>query len=297
MFNVMHGLTATAGVALILAVVGCSESSTKAPEPEPPYGNVGKYCTGLAQALCSDKVANQCPVDKAKCVANLQSLGYVCPSQNPGTFRPAAAETCINAVKAATADGHIEPGEQKTVDQECGSWWNLPQQPICNPVFTLKRLQGEACETQCDCDLDGKLECINNKCAIPVVAKVGSDCSSDNALCEPGNYCSANDKKCVNNEKLSRPCSVAKPCEDSLRCDISATTADAGTEAGVGQDAGPTTGTCAAKLALGDLCESDEECSSGLCQPGPGGDGGTTWKCGGDRIINGVDPICIYASK
>ena len=257
-------MTAAVGV-FALAAGGCSSTDRKEDTgPTYTYPDSAAFCNGIAQAICSTEFVAACVGNKDSCPINMQKS--TCQNQ-PGDYRPVAADDCVKAYKDGYLDGKLTGTEQANIDKACALVWGGPGGV------------GAACTSLVDCDLDQKLECIRGKCEVPVKVAAGESCSEDNQVCATGYYCTPADKICGKAPGEGQPCDpVTKPCLEDYLC---------------------MSGTCQVKITDGDPCTANSECASKLCVPVPGtGEdaGATASRCGPQRNFSPYDPVCIQAA-
>lgn len=251
----------------VLFLAGCGSSDDGEAAKPKAFPDSAAYCAGRAKAFCSDAMVSTCAVTHDSCVVSIQAN---CGS-TAGNYRPDAAETCINTIKAAYADAVLMPSEQVSIDKDCGK------------VFDGDGAVGDTCVSLIDCDLDLGLECVRGKCEKPKEVKAGELCNEDDLVCAKGYYCEPLATACVVQPGDGKPCNAVKTCAEGFYCLGATSTAD---------------GTCAAKLSDGQDCTSNTECSSGLCILLKVGEGGapSTSRCAAKHTYAPADPFCEMAS-
>jgi hypothetical protein len=186
-------------------------------------------------------------------------------------YSVAKARECLDAVSNAYKDDVLTPEERDVVLHLGGA---------CSEVLSGSIGRGGSCTEDSDCDRTKGFSCVKKgaegTCQEAAATENGGDCSSDEAVCSKGYYCDATVLHCIEGKKAGFACSSATPCAVAFRCqDASGATIPAGST---------TAGSCAALGAIGDDCDADDECESGIC----------TRVCSAKTTLTPLDPLCAF---
>lgn len=224
-------------------LTGCGGSDSDSDEQEPAkqrfYPDAAAYCAARAKALCSDAIVRDCAITKDYCEVVLR--GRCGNDILEGVYRADVAEICVNAISAAYADAVLMPAEQANIDRDCSL------------VFGGRSIAGAACTTLKDCNLDLGLECVRGTCQKPRTLNPGEMCDEADTVCAKGYYCEHSSAACVVQLGEGQPCNAIKICAEGFYCAGAETVPDY------------TDGTCQANLSDEEICDSNVQCSSGLC--------------------------------
>jgi hypothetical protein len=229
-------------------------SSTPVAPPPPKFPDAASFCTGWAQAECSDKVIQVCAATgKDQCVTKRQArctATIVQPQTQAGhTYDNTKAETCVNAVAAAYADASITSDEQAAIDAACAL------------VFSGTVAKGSPCSVDADCRQADGLGCVVHAaapveggssgppgiCQVPVSVSAGQSCTAVDAVCAAGYHCGLT-SHCDADGQAGEACGLTAPCATGFQC--------------------ASTGLCEAKIADGKACTTGTECAHGICLEG-----------------------------
>jgi hypothetical protein len=196
-----------------------------------------------ADAFCSAKAAEECKAVSAVCAVS----DTVCTTRRTDAcktaanaaiaqgraYRAANAEACINATAAVYADRVINPTKEETFEE------------ACERVFTGSKKASEACSNLYDCE--GSLTCDLDKkfCAAEVTRMADQPCNNPGDICATGLYCQdrGGSKFCGAKKNKDEACGAAGPCLEAFRC----------------------VNVCVDKVAPGGFCDTNDECTTGLC--------------------------------
>jgi hypothetical protein len=253
-----------------VSLIQCS----KAEEPV-KYPDAASYCTGRAQAECSDTVVTNCvAASKDACVTARKSActSDINPSVLAGlTYNSARAEACVNEVASAYANAVITSDENKAINDACGL------------VFSGSAAKGAACSADADCKQSDNLRCVvhaatatvspdggtaEGTCQVPTTVGAGQSCSAAEAVCVDGFHCGST-SHCDADGEIGESCSAVAPCDATLKC--------------------ASNGLCAAKLADNQPCSvtNPGECASGMCIAGA-----TVTVCASSWVLSLSEPFC-----
>ena len=229
-------------VSLSVVLAGCTG---KAADPPPKYPDGLAYCTGRAQAECSDSVIAACAAPtKEKCIAGRQAA---CNATLPAgkSYDFSKAEECINQVSAAHGDAKLTKDEIKAYSDACAV------------LFSGTGVKDSSCAADGDCKQSDGLRCVlsavagadggsglSGSCQVPKSAQGGDSCSSADVKCAAGYHCGVS-KHCDINGSLGESCNGGLPCKEMLKCSAA--------------------GTCEAKIADGSPCTTGDECANAIC--------------------------------
>lgn len=220
-----------AGLVLAL-LIGCSS------EDEPAEQTREEFCREWASRACSSEVVSVCQAAEAS-DCRLSQEGF-CQELLPDGFDDEHAERCLDAVGSAYSDADLTASELATV---------LQLGPPCDRLVRGPREEGDACQTNADCDTVGNYACVRKgsegtgTCQVPRVVQPGLECGAPQESCTQGFYC--NGDNCVVGKDAGDECSLQEECAAENYC--------------------TTSGVCAERLDLGEDCEADHECLSGIC--------------------------------
>lgn len=221
-------------VGLLLAgsqLAACSDD-------DPAPSTRAEFCQDWAAAACSDDTVAACQAtDQEAC--RLSQAAY-CEALVPTTFSDAQAGDCIDAVSDAYDDGDLTSTEVATVRRLDGD---------CSRIVTGTRSEGQACDTNGDCDRSRGFECVRRGearggvCLVPDVVGAGQACTDATQTCPEGFFCDGSN------------CIAALPVGDACQSNVQCEPAGYCSPADV----------CVARLQVGSECSSDDECVSQLC--------------------------------
>jgi hypothetical protein len=210
-----------------LALVACSsdDAGEKYPSSE-------SFCTEKADVECT-AAASLCAATVDACKSRRTTLcqqAAAAASATGRTYRPGAAEKCINDTRDLYAAKTIDLAKEKTVDASC------------QRVFTGSKKKGEACAQPYDCE--GTLTC-DKVCSDPTPKKKGEGCNNPGDVCETGTYCGLQGevKFCLAKNNVGDICGASNPCLETLRCVTR----------------------CQEKVAAGQPCDTGDDCTTGFC--------------------------------
>jgi hypothetical protein len=250
----------------------CSASTPDAPPP-PKFPDADAFCTGWAQAECSDTVIQVCLAPgKGACLAARQTkctAVIVSPETQLGhTYDNTKAEGCVNAVAAAYADARLTSEEQAAIDTACAL------------VFSGTVARNSACTVDADCKQADGLKCVvhaaplaeggasaSGTCQVPVSATAGQPCSAVDAVCVDGFHCGTT-SHCDANGAANEACSQGVPCATGLKCGSA--------------------NVCEPKIADGNACTKGSECAHGICAEGAN-------LCASIMQLSSAEQFCIAA--
>ena len=217
---------------LLLLAAACGSE----PSPLTPT----QYIQRRADTTCA-AISAACLVPAATCVAARQSeylAEYQAALANVRDFIPATAEACL--AKVEEIYGRIEQGAvaMKATDYEA-------MQAICADVYRGAGAANGGCQTDVDCVSD--LICDKGFCGTPKLVPLGAGCANIGEICAPGAFCSnaSGIWMCTAKVGVQGDCTVS-PCVESLRC---------------------AAGLCVSRLDTGLPCATDDDCTSGFCEP------------------------------
>jgi len=254
---------------LVAALCGCATGNDEVDEKAVPFSTVADYCRGRAEAECNELVLAKCrATDRASCVASRTKL---CRSTVPqgATYVPRVGERCVKTVLDAYADAQLSGTELVAIERTCGT------QMFAGP--------GDAratCTVDLDCDGSRGLECTrawnadSGKCLRPIAVGPGASCAGEADRCPADFYCEQRSMICEPRPAAEEPCQPGyMPCVESATC--------------VGS--GPFGGVCRAKLALGEACRYDSDCSDHACERPMGSPNGT---CAAVLAMSTLSDVC-----
>lgn len=197
-----------------------------------------EFCRDWATAACSDKVVKACQAEDAASCRDSQE--DACRKLVPEDFSDAKGQDCIDAVKDAYSDASLDDEELVVVLRLGGD---------CDKLIVGDKDEGEDCDESTDCDGSKGYVCVrhsdqdNGTCQIPETVKAGKDCSSEQKVCEAGNYC--NGDNCIEVKDAGDECTTQEECGDAAYCSSA--------------------GKCVTKLKTSETCTADRECAKGIC--------------------------------
>jgi hypothetical protein len=214
-----------------LCGIGCSGD-----EAEPRTREA--FCRDWAIAACSEDVVDYCQArGPEECHQGQEDF---CRGLVPEDFSDSEGAACIDAVKAAYADGELRDEELATV---------LKLGEPCDRLIVGPKAEGESCTEHDDCDRSAGFECVHKageasgSCQVPKPTGAGKDCEAAQATCEPGFYCDG--ENCIEANDIGEDCTIQEQCGDAAYCN----------------DAGQ----CTERLAVSDACDEDVQCEEGIC--------------------------------
>jgi hypothetical protein len=217
-----------------------------------------QFCQEYAKRECA-KVANYCSFAASSCEpSRLDNCKSMAAHSKTGArqFNADNADRCLKQVDTAYATLPIDATKLAALDAACGR------------VFSAGAKANEACTVDFDCD--GDLICDKAHCGSRKIVAAGAGCANVGEVCPTGQYCSNASGlfNCTPKQAQGATCSDTQPCTEKLRC----------------------TGTCAARLAIGMLCNSDDECESLYCNPYAAAG---ARKCGAGLSFSDGSPSCL----
>jgi hypothetical protein len=258
-----------------LALLSCSNEE-KIAKDDPLRTSAG-FCAEFARRACNADVVERCSAASEEACESGQA--EFCEGLIPsGKYSSLTAEECLEAVGKAYEDTELTPEERVLVRTLGGE---------CDKIISGSVGEGGSCTETSDCDRDEELECVvkagmsEGTCQIPTVVLGGDDCTGDDAVCAAGYYC--DQEHCISGGKAGRDCSLAEPCGTGFRCLTAA-----GTPPGASADGGVEAATCQALAGVGEDCDGDDACTTGICTPVLDGTG----VCASLVILAPSDPTC-----
>jgi hypothetical protein len=204
---------------------------------EPPRTRE-QFCRDWAAAACSEEVISVCQASSAEACHSSQEA--FCRKLVPSDFSDANGTVCIDAVRNAYKDADLKDAELATV---------LKLADPCDALIVGPKGQGDTCTKQSDCDASAGLQCVRKStssdgvCEVPEEVGGGRSCKAAQKTCSAGFYCDGNN--CIEAKSSGQDCMIQEECGLSGFC---------------GDD-----GKCADRLAVGDPCNSDGQCKTGIC--------------------------------
>ena len=198
-----------------------------------------QFCRDWAEAACSEETVSACQASDVEDCRQTQEdfCRTLVPSR---TFSDAQGQVCIDAVKAAYADGDLEGGELATV---------LRLGAPCDKIIRGTQGRGDECESTEECDGPAGFVCVRHAdeeegtCQEPEEVGAGRDCSAQQSVCEEGFYC--NGDNCVEAKDAGEACTIQEECGDDGFCNAD--------------------GECEERFEVNDACMADNECLEGVC--------------------------------
>lgn len=252
-------------VALFCCLPACSAEKEGPKAPPSPYDTAAGFCEKWAEAACNDDVVSACSgggADVEACQDSQQAFCAQLVTESRYTDSKADAEACVDAVKAAYADGVLSAEEAETV---------LRLRNDCETISSGSGAEGASCQSDADCSTRDGLACVvplgeaTGTCYVPVEQGGGFECTGADQVCAEGFYC--NGEICQRRKVDGEVCSDTLPCLESLQCFGSV---------------------CRPKAPVSSACSSDEECASGLCAKGSS----ETGLCSAQIILSATEPTC-----
>jgi hypothetical protein len=239
--------------------------------------DVAGFCADWAERACTEAVVTACSFPSPSACQETQE--GVCRDLVPeDKYSSVKARPCLEAVGSAYGDGVLTPDERDLVLHLGG---------VCSEVLSGSIGRGGNCTEDSDCDRTKGFSCVKKgakgTCQEAVATENGGDCSSDESVCKEGYYCDATVLHCIEGKKAGFTCSSASPCAAGFRCQD-----EQGATIPPGND---TEGTCAALGAIGDDCEADDHCESGICTLRSSGTSGV---CSAKTTLTPSDPLCDF---
>jgi hypothetical protein len=232
-------VAALAGLALMaISPAGCGVLDDK---PK----SVGDFCVEYAKRECEptavtcSRMPAECePIRRAACQA------FVAPLMNaPGRlYRPDNGEACLEQLEATYKKTVITAGDLAALKDKC-----------------VRVVEGSvAANGTCTVDQDcqSPLVCDRTRCGPVRVVAAGANCANPGERCQPAEYCKAADglSVCSASADKNAACSAMVPCKPAFRCNT----------------------TCVDKAAVNAACTTDDDCTTGYCNPyAPSGVGRT----------------------
>jgi hypothetical protein len=220
-----HGL-------VVLLLAACSSDG------EPVEQTREEFCGQWAREACSAEVVSVCQAGEASDCRLAQER--FCQELLPDGFEDDHARRCLDAVGSAYSDADLTADELATV---------LQLGPPCDRLVRGPVEEGDACQTNTDCNTVGNYACVakgaegTGTCQVPRIVQPGLECGAPQETCTEGFYC--NGDNCIAGKDVGDDCSLHEECAAENYC-------------GAG-------GTCAERLDLGESCSADHECRSGIC--------------------------------
>ncbi|HEU4535828.1 MAG TPA: hypothetical protein VFS00_17000 [Polyangiaceae bacterium] len=271
-------------VALGLTWSACSSDEAEGTAPISLYGRASEFCSAIATASCSTEVANGCGVAQTACVTAMRqhcNAGEIDASRRVAgignAYQADQAEICVRVVETAHQDAILSAAEVKQITDACDVVFSPrsgPQGP-CSEKADCNNTKPDQPQLDCFFDVNG-----SGLCTSVTVVAPGEPCGQLGAICQSPERYYCNGSNCIAGTGTDTGCSPGRPCIDSQRC-----VADPTTPAG----AAPSKFVCAPKKAANEVCESNEECLSGVCTWRRGADGQRVRNCLADVRLNNVD--------
>jgi len=197
-----------------------------------------EFCADWGAAACSNDTVTACQAgDQETCRLSQEAH---CEALVPVTFSDAQGDACLDAVRDAYDDGDLTSTEIDTVQRLNGD---------CSRIVTGTRTQGQACDTDMDCDRSNGVACVpragqrGGTCQVPEVVGAGQACANAAQACPAGFFCDGSN--CIAALAVGAACQNDVQCEPAGYCSP--------------------TDICVAHLAVGSNCNSDADCASQLC--------------------------------
>ncbi len=248
-------------VALTLAVLPLVTACGDA-EEGPPGISLEQFTQEFQGATCEHLVACNWMPDLKTCAASIgveQGIAQAVTAANSGvlTYDPAAARTCVDALRAASCNGDLL----------------IPRsvRESCDPVFGGRKGEGESCYHPAECQgLNASCEgactdsCCIGTCRLEAgFAAIGESCTmlpcKSDAYCSPGAM-----NSCVAKVGPGESCADAPDaCPFGYACDPGTLTCFKQAESGAACNPDLAANGC---FAIGEYCDADKR----QCQPLPG---------------------------
>jgi hypothetical protein len=205
------------------------------------------FTTEYAKRVC-DGVSSACLIPATSCTAGQLSARALVDQAAVGAgrvFMSANAEVCLAKVNAVY--GQLK---QHLIGLTAADLQGV--QDSCADVYRGLRVARGPCAVDQDCVsgliCDASKGTPTGMCAVKSEKVEGVGCANLGETCAPGFYCSNSTGvlACEARPGLAAACSATTPCLETLRC---------------------AAGICVAQLELGNPCTTDQDCSTGLCEP------------------------------
>jgi hypothetical protein len=232
------GTLAISVVSLASFVAGCGGGSSS-PITE------DDFCQQKAEKEC--QVSARCGTGLPACVTQRKAkcLAVVAMTKTAKrVFTPTNVAGCVNKAGSVYAQQTIAPSDLAALDDICGFVFQGTSTDVCTVKY------------ECAGGVNSKI-CDKGQCKAQIVTNKGQGCANAGQVCAAGSYCAddpatatVGDLVCVGKAAQSAACSTDIPCQEMFRCD------------GI-------TNTCAARLASGDSCTSNDDCAvaTPYCDP------------------------------
>lgn len=233
MFRKSLGLVSFFGGLVLLAACGDDDP------PAAKYPTSESFCGAKAAAECKP-VAAACTVSEDTCKiarANACNVAAGQATAQGRTYRSGNAEACIEKTTAVYETRVIDSVKLAAFEE------------ACERVFNGAKTKSDRCASAYDCE--GSLVCDLDKgfCADRVTKKLKDPCNNPGDICDAGLFCEGQPgaKFCATKIAVGGACSPpALPCAEDLRC---------------------ATSICVALQEAGQVCQADDECKTGFCNP------------------------------
>lgn len=256
-------LVSLATLALVLPV-GCKSKE----EPPNPLADRSGFCHAWAEAACQEEVVSSCNANSVDdCVSSQSDF---CLSIVPEEYDSTNADACIGAVKDAYANAKLSPEDIAIV---------LKMGAPCDTLSAGTVDNGDDCTANDDCDTAHGLVCIRKlgattgSCGVPKVVPAGDACDERSQVCDDTHYC--NGENCVSFKKQGFACEGDYECNPEDHCVV---------------PAGAAAKSCEARLALNEVCSSDDDCASRYCAIAKGD---TEGECASTIVLSRTEPLCL----
>lgn len=239
----------------------------KGEDPPDPLAEPDGFCDAWADAACQDKVVEYCNAKSAAaCKATQSSL---CLDNLPPRYSSKHAQVCLDAVKAAYADGDLSADDIAVV---------LHFAAPCDQLSAGVVKEGQTCSGPNDCATADGLTCIikggdtAGTCAIAEEVGGGEACDGDTQTCAEGFYC--NGENCISYKKTGATCDGDYQCKPEDHC--TEMTDSSGSS-------------CQPRLDLNEACADDNDCQSHYCAVATGD---TEGECVKTVRLSRTEPLC-----
>ncbi len=174
------------------------------------------------------------------------------------------ADDCLSKVKSVSKD--VKKGMMGISPKDFRE-----QERLCDRVFHGLAQKNQPCGVSADCVDD--LVCDKFYCGRRVEVAAGAQCANIGEFCTAGYTCavigSGPVRQCVPRAAKGAVCDREDVCQETLRC---------------------TGGVCADGLGAGEICQADDDCADGFCEP-------FALKCSYDvRFADGTPACKAYQS-
>jgi hypothetical protein len=231
--------------ALGIVAVACSSSSSSS-TPAPPDSTVSAFCGDWGTAVC--QASGFCMFDATACATYQTTV-------------------CTQFASAATASGtrtYNQPGGKACIDALSAAYGGIANNPslsaasvatlqdTCNKAFTGNVASDGNCTSNYDCASGQSLTCspipggTTSVCASGNSKALGAVCSAGDT-CQGDSYCApvnGKEPQCTADPAQGGACSASVPCGAADTC---------------------SSGTCQPKIAEGDPCTQNSDCTTGFC--------------------------------